>query len=581
MSLGSFVNSSLFLSYCFMKYCTFIFLVSSIFGFLFSSFCLAQIKTIEVPDGKYFVDRYNKIILCTEKIADLGGPTRMTEIVIKFDTIYNLPEGVQFFSYSESYDLQRGGDPFKLFFTKLPVFSITTSSDIVDDPKVPATLTYTDSSGLVLSSFIGIEYRGGWSQTLPKKNYDIEFWKDVTGRETVDVQFGNMRSDDDWILDALYNEPVRINSYTAHKLWLDVHTLYYANKSPKARSGADVAFAELFLNGQYQGIYMLSEQVDRKQLDLKKTTTKVEGELIKGVEWGNASTFLKVNPYDNSSVLWDGLEMKYPDEVINWENIYSFVDFVVNSRNVEFKRSIHERFTIDNAIDYFLFMNLLGAADNTGKNIYMCKYKAGEPYFFVPWDLDGTYGTNWEGKRLYSHDFILSNRLFARLIKLNPGDFLQKAVSRWFELRGATFSNHSIAENLDRNYSLLRDNNVYAREMMVWANYTFSAGDLTFMKEWMDRRLEYLDDYFAGVLTSDDSEGTEAVLIFPNPTSDFLIIDCDGDHDVPFSLGNLQGAVLKSGTFFGGRNFLNTYDLESGVYVLIVGDTFHKVSVVK
>ena len=90
---------------------------------------------------------------------------------------------------------------------------------------MPGTLVYTGTDGEIISSNIGIEIRGGFSQTYPKKTYDIEFWNDPSGNETIDVQFGDLREDDDWILDAMYNEPLRINSYISHKLWLNLNQL--------------------------------------------------------------------------------------------------------------------------------------------------------------------------------------------------------------------------------------------------------------------------------------------------------------------------------------------------------------------
>jgi len=123
-----------------------------------------------------------------------------------------------------------------------------------------------------------------------KKTFDLEFWTDATGVDNRNVQCGNLRSDDDWILDALYNEPLRLRSYVANKLWLDVHTPYYQTAAPEARAGADVQYVEVFLNGAYNSIYNLSEQVDRKQLQLEKFGDGDHGELYKGVGWG-ATTF--------------------------------------------------------------------------------------------------------------------------------------------------------------------------------------------------------------------------------------------------------------------------------------------------
>ncbi len=562
--------------------------VSLVLTLFFSLDSISQTKSIIVPEDKYFVDNQNKIILCTEKISNLGNIDDAADIIMQFDRNYKLKGSSRLLSYSRSYDLQVvEGDfeDFKLFFTQLPVFSISTESEIVDDPKVSAYLTYSDNTGIVLSSNIGIEYRGGWSQNFPKKSLDLEFWEDETGEKTIDVKFGNLRRDDDWILDALYNEPLRINSYTAHKLWLEIHTLYYAGKAPKAKAGADVSYVELFLNGQYQGIYMLSEQVDRKQLDLKKTDgITIEGELIKGIETSAASTFIRVYPFDNKSDIWDGLEMKYPDEFINWTNIYSFVDYVVYSPDEEFKNGIFNYFDIGNAIDYFIFMNVLGASDNTGKNIYICRYKSGEPYFYTPWDLDGTYGTMWDGTRHYLTTFELTNGLYDRLFRLNPNQFVEKLLSRWDELRASKLSYISLTEGLDKNYNVLKSNNIYERESMIWKDYRFSINDSTFMKSWIAARLEFFDEYLHRLGDANETSKMNSyadVAVYPTPVSDFLTIDFKGVDGTEYSMINLQGVVQKKGELYAGKNKLEISNFEDGIYLLVIGNTIQKISIVK
>ncbi|WP_366841162.1 CotH kinase family protein [Lacinutrix sp.] len=51
---------------------------------------------------------------------------------------------------------------------------------------------------------------------LSKKSFDLEFWADLVSKEKKDIKFKGMRSDDDWILDAMYNEPLRLRSYYSY-----------------------------------------------------------------------------------------------------------------------------------------------------------------------------------------------------------------------------------------------------------------------------------------------------------------------------------------------------------------------------
>ena len=42
---------------------------------------------------------------------------------------------------------------------------------------------------------------------------------------------------------------------------------------------------------------------------------------------------------------------------------------------------------LDNVIDHFIFINLVQGNDNTGKNMYICRYDDNYSLFFVPWDF--------------------------------------------------------------------------------------------------------------------------------------------------------------------------------------------------
>lgn len=135
-----------------------------------------------------------------------------------------------------------------------------------------------------------------------------------------------------------------------------MHTPFYLAEEEDAKSGADVMYVEVFLNNTYNGIYMLSEQVDSKQLELKSfKKDKIRGELYKSEAILNHATyFANATSYDNTQDTWDG-----------------FVDFVANSSDGEFDAGIAERVHIGNALDYFIFLNVLRAVDNRGKTIIL------------------------------------------------------------------------------------------------------------------------------------------------------------------------------------------------------------------
>lgn len=537
--------------------------------------------TISVPEGRYQIDTTNELIICKIDINQLPDLSSYDGVILSLDTIYEFATNPNNISHEASYLVENNAQQYTLFFSVFPLISIETELEIIDEPKRLATFSYADLEE-IQTSLMGIELRGATSQTYPKKTYDLEFWEDENGEDSQNMQFGNLRNDDDWVLDALYNEPLRLRAYSSHQLWLDIHTPYYLDMEDEAKSGANVMYADLFLNNKYIGIYMLSEQVDKKQLKLKSYNGDIRGELYKGDSWtsGNAR-FNELPAYDNTNEIWGDYELKLPDsdDAIDWENLYNFTDFVINSSLEDFRNEIPENLKLENAFDYFIFLNLTRATDNTGKNIYTAKYRQEEPYFFVPWDLDGVFGTNWSGNNENITDDILSNGLFDKLIHLTPDIEMGNSIAeRWFELRLGVLSNEALNSRLTGNYNLLKDNMVYARESLIWQNYAYDESSKNYMDTWLLNRLDFLDIYFGNLLSVETfKDELNYVEIYPNPTTEYIFVDSNINEINPYYIYNLQGSLIVTGSFDPNKNSINVKDLAQGVYFLKLYNTVKKV----
>jgi len=382
------------------------------------------------------------------------------------------------------------------YTTTYPIIQIQAPEGIVNEPKRMTQVSYA-AGDTIFTAAAGVELRGGSSIKFAKKTYDLNFYTDQTGTENLDVQLAGMRSDDDWILDAIYNEPLRMRSHLGFALWRDIHKPYYRDREPKAKAGITSAFVEVFVNNRYKGIYLLTEQVDRKLLDLKKQEgTVTHGELFQGAMYRGAITFDSITKKNNNFKFWGGYDIKYPDELDTyWDNLYPFTDFVINSKDEDFKAGIASQFELDNFIDYFLFINLLRAPDNLGKNVYVARYDIGEPYFYVPWDLDGTFGSLFSGERSPMTVDFLTNGLLRRLIKTNAADFNNRFRDRWQELRNTHFDEDKLLERQEKWYRIFKEDGVYDREKLIWKDLNDDQEQLEYMQKWTKKRLAFLDMY--------------------------------------------------------------------------------------
>jgi hypothetical protein len=551
-----------------------------IISLLCSTVSYSQKLDINISSNRFGVDENLSLI-----VARIQNINAYQNIGDHSDVVITLgPKPYSFIStpdslaYTKSYSIKdiSSTKEYTLYFTELPIGIIETENTIVDEPKVSANFTYSDNEQTV-SSNIGIELRGGNSLFFPKKTYDIEFWKDESGEENRDMQFGELRKDDDWILDALYNEPLRIRSYIANKLWKQIHAPYYLDEEPNAKAGADVMFIEIFVNGNYNGIYNLSEQVDRKQLKIKKFDGIIDGELYQGADRG-ATTFKSLVPYNNEQREWGGYEFEYPDEdeVTDWNNLFQFTDFVINSSTTDFANRIWSKFSEENFIDYFLFLNLIRATDNLGKNIFLGKYKANEPYFYIPWDLDGCFGNFWDGTKDSYAEGILTNGFMNRVINENPNNTFVNIASKWFEYRKNVFSLHALSSSIADQYNFLDDNKMYERESLVYPNYSFDEQSLEYTLNWLEQRLEYLDTCFQHVLEFNSNTTSQMFNIFPNPARHKINIDSTIKifNIKKYAIYSSFGRKVSSGLI---RNQeINIQNLEKGMYFLKIDDTIIK-----
>jgi hypothetical protein len=528
---------------------------------------------LSIPEHRFKVDEKHQLVICKIDLTALPDLSSYTSVsLVLDDQSFEFVQSPDLIDHKTVYEITRQDKTYSLYFSAIPLVSIHSDMPIVDEPKRLSNFSFADDNE-IKTSLLGIELRGGSSQFHPKKTYDLEFWEDELGEDNKDMQFGNLREDDDWILDGLYNEPLRLRAFSSHKLWLDMHEPYYLEDEDEAKSGADVMFVDLVINDEYVGVYMLSEQVDRKQLKLKKFKNgEIRGELYKSNTWQHSnSLFFRLLSYDNELATWGDYEVKLPDpeDAIDWKPLYDFTDFVINSPLETFHQSIGQAVYIENAIDYFIFINITRARDNTGKNIYTAKYAQDEPYFFVPWDLDGVFGNDWRGEKDTAYDDVLTNGLFNRLLKNTPTEALKTQLkNRWFELRETVLSDAAISSRLLDNYTFLKDNKIYDRESKIWTNYDFQSDSRDYMMNWLANRLEFLDAHFNEALnveTFGDANSTD-IKIYPNPVKDILSVKLK--KEASYQLFNVHGVLLQTGILNRTNTSIHLKTYTNGVYFL-------------
>lgn len=442
---------------------------------------------------------------------------------------------------SENVDLSA-----KIRFTFLPIVELNCSS-VNSKAYTTGSLRVTDPASLGYDSLMiaAFKYRGASSSNYPKRSYAIKL-RDENGN-SVDRKLLGYRSDNNWILDAMYIDLACMRNRVATDLWNAFECKpYYADREKKVRTGTRGKFVEVILNGQWWGLYCMTEKMDRKQLKLKKfvpaaqSTTgenEVHGVLYKSNQWtyevfmGHESNddndnkqviypHKKVSDYKNilGKETWCEYEFKYPDhkdEAVEWRPLHDAANMVATSfiLNID---SVKSHFDYPMLRDYYLFIDLLLATDNHGKNLFWYAYDTqgpeGDKLSLAPWDLDGTFGQDWDGVITNTKDVTLDFDTYIKnyehgqfaifdLIK-SRSEWQQDLKDRYAELRiKGVISGDSIANRFANYASLFEASLADQREQNMWSKAYHSRhkdiqGGATYAESWIRRRVNWLDQKY-------------------------------------------------------------------------------------
>ncbi len=535
--------------------------------------------TASAQNGQYVAgdfcvrDDSLNIVLCALTTTVQGSTIKKIGISGSDTLLFSTP--VDRIELNLSYSAARRGRDYRVYFTNNPVLSPASEEAIQNEPKVTTEITYIEGNRHFTAT-AGVELRGATALCYPKKSYDIEFRGSVDGGVD-DVSLAGMRSDDDWVLDGLYNEPLRINAYVAQRLWNDVYRLPYDTEEPRGRPGAGVAVVEVFVNGAYRGVYHLGEQVDRKLLRLKKTDPDAtRGHLTKiwAIPQQNASK--DFGPPAPRSDIWNGYELKYPKpkDTLDWQPVVELHDFFALATDGEIRLDAGRHLDRSNAIDYNLFVNLTGGVDNTTKNIYLARRDKTSPYLFIPWDLDATFGNNWDGSPLPDYDTLYTPLFHDRFD--DTDEFKRERCARYSALRTTgPFAVDSLHTRIRTAYEELKTERLYEREALVWVETVRAdEGELNYTLDWITQRVAFLDTAICSnepIISSISSPPNGQVWFYPNPATENITLRLSGVEAGVLYIVDTRGRTVYRASAPRSGQEIYVENLPPGIYTLVVG----------
>lgn len=511
---------------------------------------------------------------------------------------------------SENIDLSA-----KIRFTFLPIVELNCSS-VNSKAYTTGSLRVTDPASLGYDSLMiaAFKYRGASSSNYPKRSYAIKL-RDENGN-SVDRKLLGYRSDNNWILDAMYIDLACMRNRVATDLWNAFECKpYYADREKKVRTGTRGKFVEVILNEEWWGLYCMTEKMDRKQLKLKKFVPaaqsatgedEVHGVLYKAKQWsyevfmGHESNddndnkqviypHKKVSDYKNilGQETWCEYEFKYPDyedEAVEWRPLHDAANMVATSfiLNID---SVKSRFDYPMLRDYYLFIDLLLATDNHGKNLFWYAYDIqgpeGDKLSLAPWDLDGTFGQDWDGLTTNTKDVMLDFDTYIKerehgqfaifdLIKSRP-EWKQDLKDRYAELRiKGVISGDSIANRFANYASLFKASLADQREQNMWSKEYHSRhkdiqGGATYAESWIRRRVNWLDQKygFDATVTAINEAKAEAYFAALGGVG---CISVNAGKAQSVRIYNIAGQLVRNAQVGSGVTTIN--GIPAGIYVV-------------
>jgi hypothetical protein len=370
-------------------------------------------------------------------------------------------------------------------------------AEIPDEPKIACDIEIGDGKGAIVhQGRMGIERRGRSSSAFPKAQYSIELRTEADVESPVAL-FG-MGKESDWILNGMYIDRALLRN----KLFFDL----FQRMGGAERYAPETRFCEMTLDGDYRGIYLLTEKVKRDDDRIALADTGPDG----------ASFILKQDDDDagfrSVGVAHGDWQLVYPNDLVATPDqvagISAWLDGWVAA--VGGTGDMFDLMDLDSAVDFVLLQEFARGNDAYFLSMHVWKDVGGKLHF-TPWDLDLSLGQPTYGDSTLTTGWINYRPELVQAMA-NDARFAERLVERWAELRSGDLAADALeariasylavtGDRIDENFvrwpiediqflgDKLPPRSSHAEEMESVRGWI--AGRL----DWMD---EHIDEYAAG-----------------------------------------------------------------------------------
>lgn len=434
-----------------------------------------------------------------------------TKLDIKINTNYNIDSKIGDKEFKKEIEITEPIDYTKTYqldvetwlynksyiikFTNLPSISLNFNENDVGFEYTYSEFSITDPSYKENNSKYQyfddaeVRYRGGSTAGYPKKGYRVKLEKNM------DFGLLGMNTSRTWILDGLVTDPSCLRTKIASDIWNRMNEDLSEEKHEDLRS----EFVELYVNGEYVGLYLLKETIDEDLLDLDKD----KGVLIKGANWNQ----IDFNNYSNvESETFGPFEMKYPENKNQypeaWKNILDKMKKYY-TENTKYE-GLENNFYIENVVNQKIFVLITQALDNYEfKNIYYSIKNDNKDtkVLMTPWDVDLTFGMLWSNEEVkYTEQYGRVEEIVEPVGTKSDDKTTKAYKERWNILIQKALNKEEINKLIDEQYEYISIANSLERENMRNANIEIKSNvneqeEIQELKNWYSKRFDVINNY--------------------------------------------------------------------------------------
>ena len=332
--------------------------------------------------------------------------------------------------------------------------------------------SYKGSSNLIVQdSALEWNVRGFSSMSFMKKSLKLNL-KDTNG-ENNKLAFLNFESDDDYILNPMWFDDIKVREKLAMDLW---NEMAEEKNSNFKMSGGE--YCEVIINEEYQGLRLMQNKIEKSYLKLDE-----DDSLLKG---NNVNEGTKKPPEEVYEVIYSDQDERTTYQAVS--DLFYQVDF----SNVN----------LESWVDMQLLLHLGNMADNeTYKNIYYViqRTENGESMSFVPWDTDMSFGIYWNDGFRYMPESVenISYRIEYEALKKQYPNLDSMLAERWRQLRSTIFTEENIFSKVDAYTSRISESSALARDFNYLGWNSWGGEDtLDNFKVYIQNRLQILDELY-------------------------------------------------------------------------------------